>query len=723
MIDTSCPHCRTPYRLKPELAGRQVKCRVCQVPFTVDEPEIADVDLMSVEMPAQRMANRPFAAELPSTKEFSAPMTRPAPAQPRPAAKPVRKGPKVDELGFFVDDDDDDHVHVRPGRAQVEPDPHDEAELLREAARKGAESLYEPRKPRTRAKTAAKQGPNAASIVIRLGLGVTAIAAAGVLIYFGVRMISNAGIRAALAGLPYEIQAEFEQEGDTPIGSPAPPEARIDKTLQVRDLSKHRNLLKDMIADFNAMGDAIAQINDANSAEAQKPRIEDISKRLQGLQARVQTEKIFDPNPKEDQILAKEFGKPLRAAGERIRDQLRRIQSMSSFPLAMSGAMSQVNFGLSQMERQFISKGELAPHESYAEIRVAGLKNKEERDYVREMIMELATPRSSSTKTASLAATRYAIWPVESVSQLSKKITFGKVIRTSGKEIWVIADPIDPQILKERLAKREADEAENKKRIAEAEEKAKEARKAFEDVEVPADADYITRALLIATKSKNFVKKRDGLNMLKAASDQDLAGREDEILEALKIPLTEANPFDLKEMLIIVRRLNTPKRLETLLNRLNIQSGQDDVIEAIGELKDPASIEPLAKFMSQDDWGNVDKILIAFGPAAEKAVIGQLTSTNDRVRDRACKILAEIGTEESLNVMKKLPADSSFFVRTSAVDAMRAIQLRQRLKGDSGTDKSSKEPGTIRIEPNKKSGEAPKSSGGTPPAAGRSRPG
>jgi|GEM_PF-6244078 len=721
MIDMRCPHCGTSYRLKPELAGRQVKCRMCQASFTVEDSEIADEDLMSIEMPSARKPSRPVSSELPSTKEFSAPMARPAVPPARPPARPAKKGPKVDDLGFFVDDDHDvDHLPYAQKTAAA--DPYDEAELLRQAARKGAEALYEPHKPKARAKAAvANRGPSAATVLIRLGLGIAGIAVAAFGIYFGVRMISTAGIRAALAGLPFEIQAEFEQTSDTPIGSPAPPEAKIDPSLPVRDLSKHRNLLKDLVSDFDAMASAIAQINDAPSAEAQKPAIDQITQRLQGLQNRIRTENIFNPNPKEDQILSREFGKPLRAAGEKIRDQLRRLQSISSFPLAMSGAISQVNLGLSRMERQFISKGELPPGDKYAEIRVAGLKTKEEREYVQELISELANPRASRNKTSSLAATRYAIWPVDSVSQVARGINFGKVIRTSGKEIWVVADPISKDVLAERKAKRENAIAESKATVElakkESEERIAEARRASGEVDIPKDADEVTRGLLMATRSTNPHQRRQGVDSLKVAP---LGDRKQEVLTAMEGLLDDSDPFFVKSVVAVIKKCDVPGQLDVLHKALKKDSVKDDVVAVLAERKSPDSIEPMMLACGKFRNEAIVNAMIAYGPSIESKIIPFLGDSREDVRKGACEVLAAIGGDDTLAAMKKLPPDSSFFVRNAAAETITAIRNRKVLSGETAKEPEPKKyettgTGKIVISPNKKSSSGSGKSGGPQP--------
>lgn len=680
MIDTQCPHCDMAYRLKPELAGRQVKCRACQGTFTVVEPDFDDDGLISVEIPAVPAPARSNPHQGSSPNEYSTPAANLV----SPAGRRGTRGPKVDELGFFVDHDDDDaHVGNSPNAAQA--DPHDEAKLLREAARRGAESLYEPRKPKPKA-AGAKTGPTAASVVIRLGLGITGIAVAAGLVYLGVRMISTAGIRAALAGLPYEIQAEFEQSSDTPLGSPAPPQAMIDQSLPVRDLSKHRKLLSDLVAGFDAMANAIARINDNQSAEAERANIDQITEKLQGLQSRVRDEKIFQPNPKEDQILSREFGKQLRASGVKIRDQLRRLQSISSFPLAMSRSIAQVNYGLSQMERQFISKGEMPPAEKYAEIRVAGLKNEAEREYVQEAISELTNPRQYRRKTSSMAATRFAIWPVENLSQLVRSIQFGKVIRATGKEIWVVANPISAEMLAERAAKKEAAIAESRAQAEQAkkdsEAQAAEARRASGEVDIPKDADEITRGLLM-TRSSNVFQRRQGLDLLKAAA---LGTRAGEIFDAVAGLLEDADPFVLRGAIAVVKKCEVPGQLAALHKTMQNRSVRDEIVGYLSQRKSPESVEPLVLAMNQFDNGSFVNALIAYGPSVEEKIIPFLGDSREDVRRGVCEVLAAIGGDATLDAMKKLPPDSSFFVRNAATAAITAIRNRKALTGDTSKE-------------------------------------
>jgi HEAT repeat protein len=69
--------------------------------------------------------------------------------------------------------------------------------------------------------------------------------------------------------------------------------------------------------------------------------------------------------------------------------------------------------------------------------------------------------------------------------------------------------------------------------------------------------------------------------------------------------------------------------------------------------------------------------LINIGPAAEKVVLGLLSERNTDTQKQACNILQQIGTAESLDALQKLVGDSEQSVSQAAVDAIRAIKLRQ----------------------------------------------
>ncbi|MFM1801052.1 MAG: hypothetical protein RJA81_404, partial [Planctomycetota bacterium] len=150
----------------------------------------------------------------------------------------------------------------------------------------------------------------------------------------------------------------------------------------------------------------------------------------------------------------------------------------------------------------------------------------------------------------------------------------------------------------------------------------------------------------------------------------------------MKVLMDDSDIFTVRDVLEVIKRCESPKRLEILVERLSKEQYRDDVVKALGELKDPDAIPAMVEAMRFDTWRTIDKHLIAFGEPAESYVIQQLGSGDADIRRRACDILAEIGTQESLKAFRKLPADPSFSVRNAANNAMRAIQNRSRLAVD-----------------------------------------
>jgi HEAT repeat protein len=78
-------------------------------------------------------------------------------------------------------------------------------------------------------------------------------------------------------------------------------------------------------------------------------------------------------------------------------------------------------------------------------------------------------------------------------------------------------------------------------------------------------------------------------------------------------------------------------------------------IEYLGEMQDGAAAPALAERMSQtEERPQVAAALRLIGPAAEEAVLELLTHKDAEVRGEACRILAEIGGDESVAPLRKL---------------------------------------------------------------------
>jgi serine/threonine protein kinase len=100
----------------------------------------------------------------------------------------------------------------------------------------------------------------------------------------------------------------------------------------------------------------------------------------------------------------------------------------------------------------------------------------------------------------------------------------------------------------------------------------------------------------------------------------------------------------------------------------------DVIIKALGRLRDPSAVPFLVKMLGQ--FGDGDKAvdaLRAIGPAAEKDVQSALSSTEHDVRRRACIVLKDIGSTDSLPLLKTAARDHDRAVAEAAWETCRIL--------------------------------------------------
>jgi hypothetical protein len=125
----------------------------------------------------------------------------------------------------------------------------------------------------------------------------------------------------------------------------------------------------------------------------------------------------------------------------------------------------------------------------------------------------------------------------------------------------------------------------------------------------------------------------------------------------------------------------TQKNVPTLLQMLKDSNpgARQHAIEALGSFPDAKAAEALAQLLPElGVKTKVSASLKAMGPVAEKAVVPYIRHPQTFARSEACKILAEIGTKQSLAALKLAAADSNRLVATEAANAMQAIQARKK---------------------------------------------
>jgi len=114
-----------------------------------------------------------------------------------------------------------------------------------------------------------------------------------------------------------------------------------------------------------------------------------------------------------------------------------------------------------------------------------------------------------------------------------------------------------------------------------------------------------------------------------------------------------------------------------LTNRLNDDryGSRGELFEALGRIEpDQATAKAMAEWLNKDA-GQASRVLRAMGPVAEPALLEFVTSAADaHSREEACRVLKDIGTSQSVPVLKTLSAlkDNEEFARL-AEGAVRSI--------------------------------------------------
>lgn len=149
-----------------------------------------------------------------------------------------------------------------------------------------------------------------------------------------------------------------------------------------------------------------------------------------------------------------------------------------------------------------------------------------------------------------------------------------------------------------------------------------------------------------------------------AAALAGLMGERDDGLrgEAARMLLSIARPDDVPALARFLEGPENPARVE--------------VMEALARMGDPRAAAPIAAYLGRDPDRAV-RCLVALGPPAEPAALAALGELSGEVRRRACEVLREIGTSDSLERLRRVARDPDESVARAAEEAIAAIRGRR----------------------------------------------
>lgn len=157
--------------------------------------------------------------------------------------------------------------------------------------------------------------------------------------------------------------------------------------------------------------------------------------------------------------------------------------------------------------------------------------------------------------------------------------------------------------------------------------------------------------------------------------------RRDEVTASLEALLKDRDAGIRAEAAKALKTWASAKNVPALVGLLTDTNifARHAALEALGKIPDPKSAEAVAQQLPELGVRmQAVAALKAMGPVAEKAVLPYLKDRDWAIRRDACKILADIGTTESLPALKSAAADSNRIVSREAEKSIKSIEGRKR---------------------------------------------
>jgi hypothetical protein len=735
LIEVSCPGCGKRYELDAKLAGKRARCRKCMREFRLPA-SVAGGD--ASDMPGQ--PNPHPSADAQSGKLLDAGRPR---LQHSPASEPGFT-PAPPPRSFWAD---------LPTVADTElsgppPDSPEDFALI---------DLYpdiEPRDP------SAKRAPiaagtaraNSTGIFLVVG-GFVAVTVALALLVLGrmylTRTRGTDGRSAAVAAnrnRTLQDRSEFSEiavaEAAAALDAKSEPDFVVlaaasacdAPTQPIRDsvVTAHSQILSEVVAAFDSQTKFYAAVGPGESPRALLPKIKELERHLSELEFR--ETKLDRPTTAEAQTLANKYSPRLREAALALRAQVARI---SAFPVSSAhfeDVLKTIDEVIVQIDRQTAALAPALVANQAVALRISEVRSPEASRTIIAAIHQIDDSSAAKILAHQFDQGRRVLYvqvgPVMSANSLARKIGFGKIARTKGRAIAVVARPLGRDGLATARADARSSQTGAQVGPGTSQRALRGESESFGANRVPHadggvslnridaaiavldDLDHHSRnelreAVAFIGRQKPRGRRKDVARVLGDAlrATQDDRGFRAEIARTLvhwagpeEVPdlinfLKREDLFAAPEVLDYLVALKDPRcaeifraylgkqRRRALSGLIGLLEGKDfedraKVMEAVAQVKDPRVAESLARWLPEDP-DLTAKCIIALGPDAEYAVHKYVMHADKNVRRTACEILRAIGTQRSESVLQAAGGDQAPEVAKAASLALEAAHKRQ----------------------------------------------
>lgn len=162
-------------------------------------------------------------------------------------------------------------------------------------------------------------------------------------------------------------------------------------------------------------------------------------------------------------------------------------------------------------------------------------------------------------------------------------------------------------------------------------------------------------------------------------------GRQDRVAKALEGLLNDQDKSVRPLALKALEGWATKGSVTALAKALKEEALRDSAMQALLKIKDEEVIPVLVANLGAREGEQITRVLIGFGPKSERAVWFPLERGDVMIRRKACEILAEVGTNDSIKLLTRFAAVEKSLKNLANQEAAQAAikKIRERAAGKS----------------------------------------